>query len=410
MIHTMNRIVAAICLFSVGCLHISSVQAQSVSDDPLTFSQWVRATADGSLQGRVIIPKPDGQVEALADVRVSLISQQGDIRSSRTDTEGRFLMQGIQPGVYSLTARGKNLVACCAMHVIEASDPSDFPANGEISVAALDPTIINTAVIRYLPPTKQQFTHSISNIDLDGIAGRVKGNELFRVARTKTGLMGTLHTAGSQMKASKLTNVFVFQNGIEVSRAVTGDDGQFAIASLAPGVYSVLAIGSQGLAVAGIELVDPEQSDAAVTTTIDGERLVRNAEGRVIAEQFVMQVAPIPTDFIADVLVADDDDEDEENGDDEEGEDDEEDKDDDEIYFFPDNGTGFAVGGTAGYRGSYAPGSGGGGGGIGGAGGGGGLGGVAATAVVAGAVAAGDNDNNNFFPVASPSLPAIQAP
>jgi uncharacterized membrane protein YgcG len=297
---TMKRLLASFTFLMVGLVITPTLVAQTTIVDHLTMNQWVSPVTDGVLEGQVFLPEDTGQSKALTDISIAIMSRDGKVLRGKTNEKGEFTIKDVVPGIYALTARGDNVFACCAMHVIERIE--GFPSVAEVSVANVDYTVVNTAIIRYLPPNVQSSDVSISNIKLDALANQVCGNELFRVAQFNGGMKGRLHLAGAvgtDLQGADLTNVFIFKDGMQIDRAVTDEKGQFAINKIDPGFYSLLAIGNGGVGLIGFELVD----ESALTETVsnqsaDGsETLVglrHRHKGGCCCQEFAMQVAPMP--------------------------------------------------------------------------------------------------------------------
>jgi hypothetical protein len=254
-------------------------------------------------------------------------------------------------------------------------------------------------LIRYLPP--RQFGEnvaSVSNVDVNAISNTVAGTAVHRVKQTEGGMVGQIYAAGSvgnALSPSREANVFLFQDGIEIERMTTDTNGRFEIASLEPGVYSLMVVGNSGSGLVGFELVGENNRSFAANLS-KGETLI-NLVQTGVASQFVLQLAPsdgivdnfqsmapAPGNIISDKLI------------DEQviGE-----EVIDEGYGTPMGGGGFAGGGTGG----------GGGGGFGGGGGGGGglLGLAAMGGAVAAAVAASGSDSDRVIipPPATNAMP-----
>ena len=107
-------------------------------------------------------------MEAVKDVTVAIMSRDKEVLRGTTNRDGEFTIEGVQPGVYALTARGDNVFACCAMQVIDTDMDGTFPHVAEVAIANVDYTVVNTAVIRYLPPNVKTADLSISDAQLDG--------------------------------------------------------------------------------------------------------------------------------------------------------------------------------------------------------------------------------------------------
>ncbi|MFK8113192.1 MAG: carboxypeptidase regulatory-like domain-containing protein [Rubripirellula sp.] len=296
----MKRLLATLSLFAMGLITAPALVAQTTVVNHLTMNQWVSPTADGALTGRVILPQSDGQAKALEDISIAIMSRDGEVLRAKTNSRGEFSISDVESGVYALTARGENVFACCAMHVIE--DVAGFPKSAEVSVANIDYTVVNTAIIRYLPPNVKSSNASISNVKLEGLVNQVCGDELFRVAQVKGGMKGRLHVAGAvgaDLRGANLTNVFVFKDGMQIDRTVTNENGQFDIEKIQPGYYSLLAVGHSGVGLIGFELVDESELTETVSndSADQSERLVglrHRRKGGCCCQEFAMQIAPMP--------------------------------------------------------------------------------------------------------------------
>ena len=269
----------------------------------LTMNQWVGVSDSGGLSGRVFLPKAGAESEAIPEVAVAILSRDGEVLRAKTDSKGQFEIPSVAPGVYALTARGDNVFAACAMHVVDSSDAEKhlFPNSAEISMANIDYTVVNTALIRYLPPNlkKQEFLYE--DLNLGQLKNRVCGEDLFRVAQDGDGMKGRLHVAGAKdagLYAASQTNVFLFKDTMEIDRALSDEQGRFAFETLDPGFYSILAVGPNGVGLIGFELVDTaavEQTASMVGS--DGTQLVGlfgRHHGGGCCQEFSMQVAPMP--------------------------------------------------------------------------------------------------------------------
>ncbi|NND96032.1 MAG: carboxypeptidase regulatory-like domain-containing protein [Pirellulaceae bacterium] len=297
----MKRLLALISIVTLSVLSAQSVTAQTVNT--LTANQWVQPANDGVLQGRIVIPATNGATTAVEGASVAMMSKDGQVHRSiaKTNSQGEFTIKDVQPGVYALTARADFVFAACAMHVLDSDlvAEKEFPQQAEISAANIDFTTVKTAVIRYMPPSADDNTASIDDAELSVLADRVCGQESFRVAQFQGGLKGRLHTAGAQganLNGAQLTNVFIIKDGQEVARTITNELGEFQIAQMGAGNYSLMAVGPDGLGLIGFELVDTselETSSAAVTA--DGKQLVGlfgHHKQNNCCPELCMQVAP----------------------------------------------------------------------------------------------------------------------
>lgn len=301
----MTRLVALFLLaMSVpGLATATGEDANGAVLNHLTMNQWVGVSDSGGLSGRVFLPKAGSGSEAIPEVAVAILSRDGEVLRAKTDSKGQFEIPNVAAGVYALTARGDNVFAACAMHVVDNAEAKKhlFPETAQISMANIDYTVVNTALIRYLPPNlkKQEFLYE--DVNLSQLKNQVCGEDLFRVAQDGNGMKGRLHVAGAKeagLNAASLTNVFLFKDTMEIDRALSDEQGRFAFETLDPGFYSILAIGSNGVGLIGFELVDMTAvEETASVIGSDGTQLVGlfgKHHGGGCCQEFSMQVAPMP--------------------------------------------------------------------------------------------------------------------
>ncbi|TWU55741.1 carboxypeptidase regulatory-like domain-containing protein [Rubripirellula reticaptiva] len=423
----MKRLFATLSLLAIGFI-AGTATAQDDATEPqivnhLTMNQWVRSSEAGELTGRVFMPGIGGDAEALKGVSVAMKARDGKVLRATTDAKGMFKVSGVKSGVYALTARGDDVFACCAMHVVDNSVSAnvELPTEADIAVANVDYTTVNTAIIRYMPTNVRGGDASFAGAELDQLKDRIRSEDSFRVIQTDGGMKGRIHVAGvakNSLTDSQSTNVFLFKKGMEIARGLTDSAGAFSFANIEAGNYSIMAIGPDGIGLIGFELVDRSTQPATAQATLaaDGTQLVgfglfgRHHNNRCCCEEFAIQVAPCPevVTCVEEVIV----------------------QPAPFVETIVDQGCGCGIPGEVmegevvmdGFvdpmSGGYAPGYGGGGysgggGGYGGGGGfgGGGFGGLGALAGIAGvaAIAATSNDDNNAIVapvVTSPAAPA----
>ncbi len=304
-------------LFSAFALCFAT-QADAVTPvNTLTVSQWVQPTEDGVLNGRLVIPAADGGSTAVNGAIVAIVGQDGKVlrATAKTNAKGQFTIKNAKPGVYAFSARADFVFAACAMHVLDSDlvGEQEFPHQAEISAANIDYTTVKTAVIRYLPPSAsadQKSMASFNRSDLDSLANQVCGEQSFRVAQTNGGLQGRLHSAGAangRLSDVQLTNVFIIKDGNEVARTVTNENGEFSIATIGAGNYSLMAVGPDGLGMIGFELVDEDEIDTkTAAVSADGKTFVGLLGGGCCCNQLSMQVAPVHEvmNVVQDVVIA----------------------------------------------------------------------------------------------------------
>ena len=299
----MKNLLPVVPLIAAGLLASPAAAADGASQ--LTgANQWISPSEPGVLRGRVVLPVGAGVTEAVDNAQVVLVGDNGEALQGETDTTGQFVIEGVAPGIYALSARNERAFACCAMHVLpsEGNLAEQFPPEAEIAAANIDSATVRMAMIRYLSPQADETALSLDSAQLQALATQVGGTPSFQVMQAEGGLRGTLYragAAGAQLEGAGPSNVFVMQNGTEVARAVTDESGTFEIAELAPGNYSLLAVGTAGMASVGFELISPQQQSAAAANTLGddatndaGKQFVLQHGSRIPARALAIQCAP----------------------------------------------------------------------------------------------------------------------
>ncbi len=394
----MRRLLATVTRFCIAT-GLIGFTVSAVAQGPATHlivTQTVRPTAPIQFDARVIFPTVQGP-RAVANAQVTLRGGQGQVHQGMTDYRGNVTIKGVSPGLYAMTAQADGLFACYAMHVLGPQQAEDrtFPGAVEIACALVRYRDFESTIMPYLV-TQVDRAELVTDLDL------VPANEMYRVTRSNGGLVGSLSAVTNH--GAKQMNVFLVKNRRLISRAISDDEGRFSFADVESGIYSLLAVGPDGLAAIGFELVDRiDRSGSAGLSSSNGQTLVNQIvdDG---AGSLDIDVVPLTSDEL-ELLDRPAPDENKETGEDDEAADEVsyEIVSDDSVMV---DEFGNPVGNCGPCGGDLGSGSGGGGGGSGG--GGGGSGGGAGLAALAGiaAVAAANSNNNNGINVASPAFPA----
>ncbi|MEM8733364.1 MAG: carboxypeptidase-like regulatory domain-containing protein, partial [Planctomycetota bacterium] len=96
-------------------------QAQSQLINQLHQREWVRLDADGKIRGSVKILSAPGQTEARVGAKVVLSKSGEVVLETKTDSEGKFEVENVEPGTYALQVRGDVTRAAYALHVLPTS-------------------------------------------------------------------------------------------------------------------------------------------------------------------------------------------------------------------------------------------------------------------------------------------------
>lgn len=135
----MRRIILALCICS--SLAAASIAQEAVisaptvveSRAPTVFhSGWAALDAEGNIQGQVVTVGDNGQSSPQAGAVVEIANHGGPVASSIADDSGHFVLQGIKPGIYRLSAAGQDSFAAHGVQVLSHKPGVD----GGISVYA----------------------------------------------------------------------------------------------------------------------------------------------------------------------------------------------------------------------------------------------------------------------------------
>lgn len=274
--------------------------------DRLTVTQWVRPAVPGEFKARLIVPEEAGSMRAVENVIVTLRGREGLYHQGRTNEGGEVVIPDVAPGVYSMTARRNGLAACYAMHILGPDQVGGdlYPETIEIPLAPIDYERFRETIRPHLPSDYEIDSLDIIPEHVEKIVGHTRGNELFQVQRSAAGgLVGYIYQStdhgvaidpediDDRLDPAEATHVFLFKTTKRIRRDLTSRTGRFEFEDLEPGIYSLAAVGRDGVAVLGFELSDPlAHSDASMSVKA-GYRFVNlqmEAENK-----FAVQVTPM---------------------------------------------------------------------------------------------------------------------
>lgn len=266
----------------------------------MSVQQWVQPNAEGLLIGQ-IISIDDGPV---GRCDIAIVDSKNVVKQFSSDGGGKVTIRGVPPGSYAMAVRGENLIATYALNVVPpAAGDASRDANFTVMAARIDSQKFYGQIVRYIP-IEGAPPYVSDPAELQAASrkiGQVAG--LPRVQQVDGGLEGCLFGAGIEngnLTAAPQTYVFVLQDGLEVARVVTDDQGCYRFDDLAPGRYSFIAVGQSGVVATGFELVasgasaDARKQDAAfrlVSTAQPPGGIPPGPPGGVPSGQFNVQMA-----------------------------------------------------------------------------------------------------------------------
>lgn len=399
----MTRLIAAFsatCAFALLAIAGASAQQATGEANDLNVIQRVRPATKGQFQAKVILPIAGAGATSVPNAEVTLLGSEGALHRGVTNIHGDVTIDAVAPGIYAMTTRARGLFACYAMHVVGEGQAAEkaLPSSAEISCALVTSHQFGETVLPYLAAQSSRDHLQADGTTLVADVERLN-NPSYRIARTAGGLVGNLRSANGE--AASQMNVFFFKKRKAVGRTLSDDQGRFAVAELPSGIYSMIAVGQDGVAALGFELVESVVKSVRVNSKGETFVIQEGAEDATLD----VDVIPVTPDELEEVVGIEEEEEDTEEGEDEMEGDGEGAPLLDEfgnpiVDGIPVDGFGNPLAG-----GGYAPSGGSYGGGGGGSGGGGGdIGGAALLGIAA--AAAANSSSNDFRPlVTSPNTP-----
>ena len=283
-----------------------AARAAIQDEEPLSETlraHWIATNEDGDVEGR--ISAIEAEIDAtvpIEELDVTLLQKGEKIAKAKTDASGKFLLEDVEPGVYTLVASGQSGFLAYGVHVLpklKQFDVLDFNAGLDQEsknqnyyvnhhgvpkgVVVQDKLQIDAAAIppefTTLERISENYLSSASALgiarDTDdhkaiGKASKIGGGFKFQLAADGSFNGRIQPIATNDGKATELSemNIFLLQDDLEVARVAVKQNGDFKIEDVEEGVYAVLAAGKDGFAALSLELVKPaddEQSNLSKT-------------------------------------------------------------------------------------------------------------------------------------------------
>ena len=218
----------------------------------------------GNVEGRIATIEAGSKANGLSDLQVFLISD-GEVKhETKSDSDGLFSLTGVDAGVYSFVATGKNGFAAYGVRVVENGVDSSINL---IEAAAVSP---NTSVVKQLMDGElpmEVASAVLENATVSETASNTVGSN--KVTLTDGTLVGHVIPMLGDVSAANGTSVYIIQDNQQVAEAQTDASGSFSVDDLEPGVYDFVAAGPTGFAAVSFEAV--QQSDVASVATDNNE-------------------------------------------------------------------------------------------------------------------------------------------
>ena len=303
--------------------HVMAAMQQD-ADKPIDQSlraHWITTDAEGNIAGRIsALDTETADAAPIKRLTVTLMKKGQRISKSKTDKEGRFVLEDVDAGVYTLVAWGKTGFLAYGIHVLPRLEELDLDEEAELNVRKTDRTPLSVKRRRALyvsqfnlpaeavvaeelqidaaavPPDftmlrkiSQNYMSASSAFSVLADKGDLKA--IAKADLTSGGFQFPLSDEGhfhgrlqpiatEDGKPTKLSdmNLFLLQEDVEILRVAAEENGDFRMDDVEPGVYSLIAAGEDGFAALALELVVAEGADGEEGNAEDGNAREGNVE------------------------------------------------------------------------------------------------------------------------------------
>ena len=281
-------------------------------------SHWVRLTPNGDLTGKISLIDPNGRLDGVDELTVSVYRKGEKVAETQTAADGSFTFEDLEPGVYALIARGSGGFVAYGLHALASerqaqSDSIHFVQAVEvgetlsISTAAVPPTFEQLRGIlrdnfsriqsNFVPPG--EYAALLQEAEADNAAGsdepegaeKLRGtDELQRnptdAAQTRPATTVQVHdvvlerarrgwvirgrlygidpdTGRSVEIEAGSTEVTLIQDDKRVAVDTVRAEGEFDFYGVDEGVYSLVAVGEGGFGAVAFRAVRPPENQAS---------------------------------------------------------------------------------------------------------------------------------------------------
>lgn len=249
----------------------------------------------GGVDGRIVSFASNQSDRGLSDLVVRFVKNGKTIRQGKTNSDGVFSVNNVPEGVYSFVASGENGYAAYSVRVL-ADSTGQLPRVVEVA-AVPEVKAVDRLINKQMRAKVGQAGGSSADLTEAGVN---------RVVVEDGKLFGrVLDLDGNGIAQMQID---ILKDGVSVASVISGNDGEYIVPDVQPGIYGMVAAGANAAAVVGFEAVDvasQAHEGSFVSTKGDmvpsyGESLVIYAAAGqdlssevVIEEEFVYENASI---------------------------------------------------------------------------------------------------------------------
>ena len=221
----------------------STLDNASNNQGDLFLNQWLKVDQDRNIRGTVVTLLGSDTMSS-REVRVSLYQAGKVVAFDDTDTDGRFLIEGVSPGIYTLVAETGDSLAVFSLTILDSFAGVHLPNSVEVRMVS----IVGGRTSEIIRGQTGRIQMSQQVPEKDPLVAKRKISSTHEVMIDANGtLKGELSKPVARVDMSTMV-VYIMKDGIEVSRTKVASDGKFTVSGLGSGCYGLVAVGDQGVA------------------------------------------------------------------------------------------------------------------------------------------------------------------
>jgi len=234
---------------------------------------------NGGFNGRLSsMRNPDGEQVPAANLNVMLARHGAVIGSTKTDAAGRFSFADLPEGVVAIWAEGEDsllLFSCVLFGKDSAIEENAGLVAAQVEldldsavVFGADMATVKELISPSLHSEDKRFSNEVAPEDQEFSFGTGETsstlqnhNVSLQVDGSLNGELGILDERTGRLREVLDMTVHFVRNGVRVASSKVSNDGRFIANGLTPGVYSVVAVGQDGVLVCSLNVVGTNVAD-----------------------------------------------------------------------------------------------------------------------------------------------------
>ena len=226
----------------------AAVNSSAVTTITALRNHTITINEDGEVQGRIAsINHKSKAAYGISEAAVYFIQEGKIVKKDYTNDDGTFVVEGLEPGIYSFAAAGEFSFATCGVNVVE----SDGGPQRYLELAAISPNVASVKKILEKELTDEVRNEIKKNFNEDAPANVMGSNRVELDGDVLAGQVVSLFTD----RLSESSKAHLFKANAKVKEVAINRDGTFEVEGISPGVYDIVVTSPQGVAAVSFEAV-----------------------------------------------------------------------------------------------------------------------------------------------------------